>query len=107
MVTYLGSLVQLYCEEGGTLQTNITDIVGSVRSGWTILGLTHSWQRVLSRSTLLRRQVALKGNCSKWALGCVHFPGLSCSCSGSQVLHKGTDSIGPAFCARVLCLSEF
>ena len=28
MVTYLGSLVQLYCEEGGTLQTNITGICG-------------------------------------------------------------------------------
>ena len=32
-------------------------------------------------------------------LGCVHFPGLSCSGSGSWVLHKGTDSVGPAFCA--------
>ena len=32
-------------------------------------------------------------------LGCVHFPGLSCSGSGSWVLHKATDSVGPAFCA--------
>ena len=29
----------------------------------------------------------------------MHFPGLSRSGSGSQVLHKGTDSVGPAFCA--------
>ena len=29
----------------------------------------------------------------------MHFPGLSHSGSGSQVLHKGTDSVGPAFCA--------
>ena len=36
----------------------------------------------------------------RWALGCVHFPGLSCSGSGSQVLHKGADLFGPAFCAR-------
>ena len=35
----------------------------------------------------------------KWVLGCVRFPGLSCSGSGSQVLHKGTDLVGPAFCA--------
>ena len=32
MVTYLGSLVQLCCEEGGTLQTNITGCVGSALS---------------------------------------------------------------------------
>ena len=54
---------------------------------------------VLSRSTLLRLQVALQGNCLKLALGYMHFPGLSHSCSGSQVLHKGTDLVGPAFCA--------
>ena len=29
----------------------------------------------------------------------MHFPGLSCSGSGSWVLHKGTDSVGHAFCA--------
>ena len=28
MVIYLGSLVQLCCREGGTLQTNITDLFG-------------------------------------------------------------------------------
>ena len=38
-------------------------------------------------------------NCLRRALGCVHFPGLSRSGSGSQVLHKGADLIGPAFCA--------
>ena len=56
-------------------------------------------QIVLFRSTLLRLQVALQGNCLKQALGCVHFPGLICSGSGSQLLHKGADSFGPAFCA--------
>ena len=52
-----------------------------------------------SQSTLLRLQVALQGNCPKWALSCMHFPGLICSGSGSWVLHKGTDFVGPAFCA--------
>ena len=38
------------------------------------------------------------GNCLRLALCCMHFPGLSCSGSGSQVLHKGSDLVGPAFC---------
>ena len=38
------------------------------------------------------------GSCLKWALGCMHFPGLICSGSDFQVLHKGTDSVGPAIC---------
>ena len=33
------------------------------------------------------------------ALGCMHFSGLSRSCSGAWVVLKGTDSIGHAFCA--------
>ena len=40
------------------------------------------------------------GNCLMRALVCMHFPGLSHSGSGSQVLHKGTDLVGPAFCTR-------
>ena len=54
---------------------------------------------VLSQSTLPRLQTVLQQNCLKWALGWVHFPVLSHSGSGSQVPHKGTDSVGPAFCA--------
>ena len=54
---------------------------------------------VLSRSTLLRLQGALQGHCPKWVLCFVHFPSLSHSGSGSQVLHKGTDLVGHAFCA--------
>ena len=37
------------------------------------------------------------GNYLSQALGCIHFPGLSCSGSGSQVLHKSADLVGPAF----------
>ena len=73
--------------------------VGNVHSVWATLGLPPLTACVLSWSTLLRLQVALQGNCLKWALGWVHIPGLSCSGSGSQVLHKGTDSVGLAFCA--------
>ena len=73
--------------------------VGSARSVLATVGLLPLTGRVLSQSTLLRLQVALQGNCLKWALGFVHFPGLSHSGSGSWVLHMGTDSVGPAFCA--------
>ena len=37
--------------------------------------------------------------CRERALGCKHFPGLSCSGSESRVLHKDADSVEPAFCA--------
>ena len=99
MVTYLGLLVQLHYGEGGTLQTISLACIGSTPSVWTTLGLPQLMLHVLSLSTLLRFQVALKGNCPKWALGFLHFPGLSCSGSGSWVLHKGIDSVGPEFCA--------
>jgi len=39
-------------------------------------------RHVLTRSTLLRLQVALQGNCPKQTLCFTHFPGLSCSGSG-------------------------
>ena len=39
------------------------------------------------------------GNCLMRALVCMQFPGLSRSGSGSRVLHKGTDLVGPTFCA--------
>ena len=71
--------------------------VGSARSVWGTLGLPLLTACVLSQSTLLRLQVALQGNCLKRALGCMHFPGLSRSGSGTWVLLKGTDSVGPAF----------
>ena len=73
--------------------------VGSARSVWVSLCLPPLTACVLSRSTLLRLQVALPGNFLGWALGCMHFPDLHSSGSGSQVLHKGTDSVVPAFCA--------
>ena len=99
MVTYLASLVQLCCGEGGTPQTNITDVCGECSQclGYAAFApLTHG-MCVLSRSTLLRLQVALQGNCLKRALGCMHFPGLSHSGSGSWVLHKAQTWLGLRF----------
>ena len=39
------------------------------------------------------------GNCPRPALGCMHLPGLTCSGSGTQVVLRDADSVGPAFCA--------
>ena len=63
--------------------------VGSACSVWTTLGLPPLTACVLSQSTLLRLQVALQGNSLKWALVCMHFPGLSHSGTGSCVPHRG------------------
>ena len=73
--------------------------VGSARSVSATLGLPLLAEYVLSQYTLLRLQVALQGSYLEWALGCMHFPGLSWPGSGSQVLDKGADSVGPAFFA--------
>ena len=73
--------------------------VGSACSVWATLGFPLLMVCVHSQSALLRLQVALQANCLKQALGCLHFPGLSHSGSGSRVLHKGTDLVGPEFCA--------
>ena len=101
MVTYLGSLVQLCCGEGGTLQANITGVCGECSQCMDHTGLAPAHRlRVLSWATLLRLQVALQGCCPKRALHFVHFPGLSFS--GSQVLCKGTDPDG--LC--ILCPSQ-
>ena len=73
--------------------------MGSARGVWATLSLPPLMACVVSQSTLFRFQVALQGLCLKRPLGCMHFPGLSHSGSGSRVLHKGTDLVGPAFCA--------
>ena len=39
------------------------------------------------------------GNCPRPALGCMHLPGLCRAGSGTQVVLRGADSVGPAFCA--------
>ena len=73
--------------------------MGNAHSVWVTLGSPPLTACVLSWSTLLRLQVALQGNCLKQALGFMHFPGLSRSGSGSQVLLKGTDLVERVFCA--------
>ena len=61
------------------------------------MGLPPLTACVLSLSTLLRLQVALLG--TEAGPGCLHFPGLSHSGSGTRVIFRGADSVAPAFCA--------
>jgi len=96
VVTYLASLFQL-C--GGRHTSNkycchVWGVLTVYGSHWVC---PRSRQLVFPGSTLLRLQGALQGHCPKRALHFVHYTGLSHSCS--WVLHKGTDSIGHAFCA--------
>ena len=98
-----GHLFRLTCSTvlwgGKNTAKNSLACVGSTHSVWITVGLPLITACVLSQSTLLKLQVALQGNCPKQVLGFVHFLSLSQSGSGSQVLHKSTDSVGPVFCA--------
>ena len=71
--------------------------VGSARSVWATLGLPPLTACVLSWSTLLRLQVAVQRSCLKRALGCVYFPGLSHSGSGSWDSTKAQSWLGLPF----------
>ena len=85
MVTYLGSFVQLWCGEGGTLQTNIAGMCweGSQCLDHTEFAPAHS--NVLpQKATCFLVYTAQAPGCSaghypKRALRFMHFPGLSCS----------------------------
>ena len=65
VATYLGSLAQLCCGQGGRLQTNVTGERGERSRCLSLTGFEPLTDCVLSRSTLLRLQVALpeQSNC--------------------------------------------
>ena len=82
--------------EGVMLQTNNTGVrsqclshTGSAPAHGTCSLPAHT-ARALGCST---------GNNPRLALGCMHLPGPSRSGSGTRVVLRGTDSVGPAFCA--------
>ena len=98
MVTFLGSLVQSCCGEGGTLQTNITGVCGECSQcpGYTGFAPANG---VCALMVTFQAVGCSAGNCLMQALGFMHFPGLSHSGSGSPVLAKVADLVGSAFCA--------
>ena len=96
MDTFLGSLVQSHCGEGGMLQTNNTGMCSQC--------LSHSGSDPAHGACSLPAHTAQALGCSAgkhpWpALVCLHLPGPSRSGSGTWVVLRGTDLVGPAFCA--------
>ena len=96
MDTFLGSLVQSRFGEGGTLQTNNTGM-------WSQC-LSHTGPAPAHGTCALPAHTAQALGCStgnrpRPALAFMHLPGLSRSGSGTQVVLRGADSVGPAFCA--------
>ena len=92
---FLGLLVQSCCGEAGTLQTNITGVC----SQWfSHTGFAPAHGVCAFPVYTAQALDCSAGNCLMLALGCMHSPGLSLS--GSRVLHKGADLVGPAFCAH-------
>ena len=101
MVTYLGSLVEWCCGEGGILQTNITGVCGE---GSQCLG--HTGFSPAHGLCAFLVYTAQSPGCSAGELSQVGpglCAGLSHSGSGSRVLHKGPDSVGPVFCGLARC----
>ena len=93
---FLGSRVQSHCGEEETLQTNNT--------GLCLQCLSHTGPAPAHSACALPAHTAQALGCSArnhWrpALGCMHLPGLSRSGSGTRVVLRGADLVGPAFCA--------
>ena len=93
---FLASLVQSCCGEVRTLQTNNTDVC--------LQCLSHTGPAPAHGMCTLPVHTSQDLDCStgnrlRLALGCMHLPSLSCSSSGTHVVLRGTDSVGPAFCA--------
>ena len=93
---FLGSLVQSRCGERGTLQTNNTGACSQCLSH-TGPASAHSACSLHAHTTQALGCSA--GNYPWLALGCLHLPGPSRSGSGTRVVLRGPDSVGPRFCA--------
>ena len=95
MDTFLGSLVQSCCGEGGTLQIN--------KTGVCLQCLSHTGPAPAHGACSLPAHTAQALGCSagnnpRPALGSMHLPCPSHSGSGTRVVLRGADSVGPVFC---------
>ena len=95
MDTFLDSLVQSCCVEEGMLQTN--------NNGMCLQCLRHTGSAPAQGACALPAHTAQALGCStgnrpRPALAFMHLPGLSRSGSGTQVVLRGADLVGPAFC---------
>ena len=97
MVTFLGSLVQSCCGEGGTLQSSITGVCGECWQCFSRTGFAPAHGVYAFMVYTSQALGCSAGNCLRPALGCMHLPGLSRSGSGFRVLHKGADRLSLRF----------
>ena len=93
---FLGSLVQSRCWEGGRDAANNTGVCSQC--------LSHTGSAPTHSACSLPAHTAQALGCSArnhpWpALCCLYLPGPSHSGSGTLVILRGADSVGPAFCA--------
>ena len=101
MVTYLGSLVQSCCEEGGTLQTNITGMCGECSQCLGHTGFVPIHRVCVFPVFTAQVQGYSAGELSKAGPGFCALSRSKLLRFRSWVFHKGTDSVGPTFCARL------
>ena len=97
MVTFLGSLVQSCCGEGGTLQTNITGVCGECWQCLSHTGFAPAHGLCAFPVYTAQALGCSAGNCLRRALGCMHFPGLSHSDSGTRDSTKVQTQLGLRF----------
>ena len=97
IVTFLGSLIQLCCGEGGTLQTNITGICTECLQRLGHTGFVPAHGLCAFPVYTVQALGCSAGNSLRQALGCMHFPGLSYSGSGSRYSTKAQTWLGLCF----------
>ena len=102
VVSCLGSLVQVCCGEGGTLQSDMTGMCGECSQCMDHTGFAPAQGVCAFPAYTAQAPACSAGELSKVGLCLVLFPGPSRSGSGSRALHKGTDSAGPC----VSCTSQ-
>ena len=97
MVTYLGSLVQSCCGKGGALQTNITGMCGECLHCLGHTGFVPCYRVCAFPIYTAQYLGCCTGELSKAGPGCVPFPGLTRSGSGSRASTKAQTLLGQHF----------
>ena len=96
---FLGSLVQSCCGEGGTLQTNISGVCGECSQCLGHTGFAPAHGMCAFPVYIAQVPGGSSGELSKADPGLLVLPRSKPLRFSSRVLHRGTDLVGPAFCA--------
>ena len=101
MFIYLDLLVQLCCRKGGTLQTNTTGVCGECSQHLATTGTEFAPIHVMCALPVYTAQApgCSTGEMSKAGPGLHALPRSKPLRFRFWVLYKGTDLVGPVFCA--------